>query len=482
VRVKGFLIVIINQVQQRHCKQMFPVTFKGKSCAVPKLPAPGTCSLDGCATSGCETQGALIPIAYSPYATGASAEEPILDLVATRSVRKGAQLAFRFYPQTEGYMSANSVTLSFILTQNLFPGRLLRLTVDTTPGNDFTRLYARVQSQTIWTQIAAPTGNPIRPVQASVYVFFGQYGECGCGPASTSPVSAIGISTALSLPILPPTDVLSCKYSYTAQVPDNLSFARAVDVAVLGNWDFGMWQLAKWGTWASDAIANYTVGVNLYENNLVLVPTPGQFLPIGFKPYLQNLGVPLQYGQLAVVITRRVDVGTNLWLFPNTWDIAFASTDFGFKWSYPMPTLDPPNAPDVIPLALEPGTVLYMSRLGSAGNPVVSIGALIKGGLASTTTDILNLTLYTIVSPALPSVVDANSGVYTCTYTGPVPRNLTVGEDMRREPWPFAGGIIASVTGSPCIKTMGALHVRERLNNEPLVAWIDQLPPAFLSL
>ena len=469
---------------------MFPGTFKGKVCGLSgcglKLPAAGTCLDHGCGmAASCDTQGALIPLAYSPYAVGISEEQPIIDLVATRAVRKGVRLSFRFYAQTEGYLSSNSITLSFVLTQNLFPGRFIRLTVNaTSSGNNFTSLYARVQNQTIWTQIAAPTGNPIRPEQANVYVFLGQYSGCGCVPSAPSPVCAIGLSTPPGSPVLPPNEVLSCKYSFAPLYTGVTAFVGLAGIGVQGNWDFGMWQLAKWGTWENLMISDYVAYVDSVEDALVLESTPGQLLPIGFKPYLQNLGTPLQYGQLAVVVTRRVDVGTNIYLYPNQWNAIDAAVNYGFQWSYPMPNLDPPSVADVIPLPLEPGTVIYMSNLGTAGNVFVTVGVLIKGALSSTFVNISNVSLYSIIrqGDVDDGEVVACTGVYNCSYMGPVPRNLTAGEDMRKDPWLVAGGIIGGVSGSPCIKTMGALHVRERLNHEPLTIWIDQLPPAFLTL
>ncbi len=472
---------------------MFPSNFRGKSgvatgCGDSKTCCPsvptGSCTPQSghvtCATPDCSSQGALIPVAYWPQA--GTDDEPLIDLIATRFVRKGVQLAFRFYPQNEGYMSSYSATISFVLSQNLFPGRIIRVVVS---SSNLLFLYARTQGETSWTQIAAPTGNPSWPLFASVYVFFGQYSACGCVPAAPSPVCALGL-TFHSPPILPPTSVLSCKYSYAVTVSGEYPnfYVRTQSQRVPGNWDFGLWQLAKWGGWITleATAASYATDVGTYEDSLSIVLTPGQLLPIGFKPYIPvrtETSVP-QLGEIALVVTRKIDVGTIVRLYPNSWNYVGALTNFAFQWSYPLPTLSPspPNVPDVIPGALKPGTVLHFSLLGSTGAVQTNIGTLTKGLLSSPDDGITSVTIYSI----WPDLVQAISAVYTCSYTGPFPEYVTAGEDERFEPWPDTGGIIASVSGRPCVKTQGALCTRERLNAEPLVAWIDQIPPASLPL
>jgi len=375
-----------------------------------------------------------------------------MDLLVSRCVGCGTQVAFRFYPHSEPYQSPLSTTVSFNLRMPLPAGSFLRLAENVDVAQMV--LLWRQQWEASWTAAAdAPSAWVPRPASPSVFVSFCTPAT-SCKPVTVSAVCALGIALPASPPTFPPECVLACRYSITAASAEPTpAFVYSPGQRVPGHWD-AAWQTLRWaGGWAT-GVANYAATVELAENNLGIQVLPGQMVPVAFRPYdvVLNPQFPAAAG---FVVTSCIPAHTVVQVWCNAWDAGNAASTAWLTW-----TAGNQDVP--------PGRVVAFYRFGGDRAPLATCGTLTNGATFLPLSSIHSLTLFarTASGTVLPC-----TGIYTCAYTGVVPVPLQTGQSIREAPWPNTASIACV---DVCARTP---DWPGKLNRVPLARWVDQPMP-----
>ena len=398
------------------------------------------------------TAGFLMPLAYNPHVYGASVDaRPVLDFVVTHDFAARNTIACRFYPQSDGYQSTSASTVSFVLTRAIPEGSFLRLAYTTLNGMTLSSRIRNGDWYVVSTaEVAAYICN-----HASVFVYTtGLVTGCALQGICAAAFTVDGVA-----PVCIPDAVLPCKYVTVQPAPDNNEFVYAKDVvAVPTNWLVGAWQALKWGrVWTAVAYtdaSSYESPVDTLEDALTVVLTPGQLVPIAYKPYYGTAS-PSFPGEVACVVTTRISPSTAVFVYCNTWDNGGGNVPT-YYWSTP------------IGFGLDPGTVVVFGGLGTA--PRINYGRL-----ETSTPPVAgqSLTAFTFADTSGTYVI---TGVYSCAYRGEVPRTLQPGVSILNKPWPDCPSVLAVLSCKPVCKW---LEEMVSLNHLCAVRWLCQPLPSF---
>ncbi len=408
-----------------------------------------------------------MPVAYMWGATGDSGPEPVLDMLVADFIAAGSTLAFRFYPHTEGYLSANSTSVSFVLDVDLQPSNFIRLSTDSA-SNTMT-LNVRAPPLSAWSPASAPSAKVSLPAGATVYVFLAQCGK-KLGSSSSCSVCAFGVGGADdTLPIFPPTCVLNCKYTYYAPFQSSGLFSYTFyyfpGASVPKNW-MGAWQIVRaavdWKV-GGDPTSYYST-VDAAENLFNVSLIPGQLLPVGFRPYsLEHSTFP---GQWALVATSAIPANTVVYMWCNKWsELTDPTTQWWYKWTSPL-----------VPIA--EGYVVNFGRVGGVIAPFVNCGTIVLGPSFAPASDIFSLTAYSLkLAPDAAVFAAPITATYTCSYFDIIPDCLVPGVSIRSCLWPSTASIISLPN---CRVLDNWQEEQAAINQAPLVGWIDQPTPSYI--
>ncbi len=401
-----------------------------------------------CCESSCPVPGSLLPIAF--ITSGVLANENLMDLLITTNIAAGVVVGFRFFPNTEGYLSRYSSSVSFVLPQNILAGGFLRLIYDA-PG--VALLYKAIGSEVAWITIGTATQAPALTANCSCLVYSSP-NKC-----AVEGISFIGIRTSEAIdgtsPVTPPCCVVPCEFQTVQPAPaDPDTFIVLHGSTVPGNWRKA-WQILKWGSgWTSGVPAAYEGLLTALEAALHVSLEPGQLIPVAFKPYRSAPETSSFGGEWALVVTEAIPANTSFYMYANAWDPTDAEDNLTLRWSTRV----------CVPV----GTVIDIVGFGtnafraSFGSITVTAPGLPSG-------DIYGLTAYTEEGNGI-------TALYTCVYEGPIPACLVPGVSMPARPWPNCPSILPA---SACRRVCNWLCERALLNSQTPHRWVTQPVPAF---
>lgn len=391
--------------------------------------------------------GYIMPVAYYPHKYDETAELAIADFVVTYDLCARTVLAFRFYPQGDGYQTTSASTATFTTRLTVLEGTFLRLSYSTTGGMV---LSNRKQHAGSWTEVGTVDVAAYICANATCFVY------TMAGSCLLKAICCFQYDTAPCFP----DDVLPCKYVVVQPKPKepqaSYVYAKGV-VAIKTDWRQGAWQALKWGpTWTitATADASYSSTVDAFENDMQVVLTPGQLLPVAYKAYYATAS-PSFPGEVACVVTSRIPPRTNVSLYCYAWKRSGDNTPT-YTW----------RSPDTF--GIDAGTVIVFGGLGTY--PRVTYGSLVT---ASTPPLLVDMTAFTLADSSGAYAITA---VYACSYTGGVPPCLQPGVSMLARPWPDCPAILCVSSCKPICDWLVEMIV---LNASCPTRWLCQPLPAF---
>ena len=380
--------------------------------------------------------GVLQPVAYSPGTT----DGPVFDALITRCIAAGTELSFRFYPQTDTYLSQAATTVSFVLVVDVAAGSLLRLVA----AVGSMTLAGRAQGAPSWNAISATSLNVTASASSSLYVFMN----------SRLPITAMGLVYGGFEPIFPAA--VPAQYTVaavtTSPLTDYVYYANAV-TPIPENWGQAWRSMRAQTYWAQAGPAPYGSVVDAAEDALRVRIIPCQLVPIAFRPYLPNSGV------WSLLVTSTIPARAALSIWANNWSDLVAA---GPWWTWSAGVYDIPT-----------GTVLTFTGLGGGNVPCASTGTIATGASYDSSAALYALTAYAETEDA------PITGTYTTAYYDIIPVGLEVGVAIRECLWPMCASIIvatAACSRRECNPTILAIQA----NAIPLVRWMVQpIPSSF---
>lgn len=409
--------------------------------------------------SGCVTPCSLFPGCVQVLAYGPTNPDAVIDVIVAEPLPPGAPLGFRFYPGNEGSGSLVASSSAFVLPANVSPGGFLRLAL--VPGGAELR-YRPPRSAPSWTTIAVVSSPPVVYPGGACLVFTPTTGSGG--------LRALAFVTATALAdggTMPPNTTLDPKYVIlppATVAPGNFVVARTL-AAVPGSWP-AVWQLLKWGLpWSvvADAPGAYAAAVDPVESTAYIALTPGQLVPVAYKPYSADTA-PGFGGSWALVATGCIPAGTVAYIASNAWDNAVDPTR-AYVWQVP----DEFDVPA--------GAIVNFTGLGT---PYLRAS---YGTLTGASPPPGNQTGYILFSGGGGSggPVRPITATLPDTYTGELPDGLEPGLDMLAQPWPSCPAILPvcnSLRPSPATPAAW-LAERHRVNALCPERWVTQCLPAY---
>lgn len=394
--------------------------------------------------------GYVMPVAYYPRKPDTPPTVmAVADFIVTHDLESRTVLAFRFYPQGDGYQSTAASTATFTTTATVYEGTFLRLTYNTTGGMTLSNRYPNTSD---WRNVGTVDVAAYVCTNATCFVY------TSAGSCVLKAVCCIQLASVDDAPPCFPEDVLPCKYVVVQPKPSNSTsyvYAKGV-TAIKTDWRQGAWQALKWGpSWTSndDAMDGYNETVDNLENGMRVVLTPGQLVPIAYKPYYATSS-PSFPGEVACVVTSRIPPRTNVSLYCYKWlDGANVPT---YSWESPGTS------------GVDAGTVLVLGGLGTS--PRATYGSLV---VVNTPLLGKDMTAFTLADASGTYHVTA---VYSCSYRGKVPRGLQPGVSLLAKPWPDGPSILC--IGS-CKPICNWLQEMIALNALCPTRWLCQPLPAF---
>jgi hypothetical protein len=393
-------------------------------------------------------------------------------LVAAPVAVRGGVLGFRFFPQTEGYLSCRSSTVMFMLTKDLTVGSYLRLTDGgstllqvSTPACDSCTTIAPASPDTI---VGTSTTAPGIADFASCYVFWTH----ACSTTHPQGVAFVGFALANNVlqPTAPPEHVLPAEYctvvSTSAVSGESTQYMRyAGDPRIHGSWKHA-WRQLKYGgyeDWVLLRASSYADAMASLRLELFVGLEPGQLTPIAYRPHaLVDTGFA---AQLVVVATAPIPACAVVYIVPTLTGAGSVSGNIedGCAWVWRAPS----HAP--VPV----GTVIDFRGLGFNNTaPRASCGTLTRSGMwPDEDFAVHGFTLYNKDAMAI-------TAVYSRGHAFPIPDELTPGFSMPLRPWPTTSSVVPihmvhqrPIRDWPCEQV--------RLNHMDPVRWVYQPLPAF---
>ena len=360
----------------------------------------------------------------------------MFDGLVTRCIRAGTELSFRFYPQSDTYLSQLATTVSFIVVVDLAAGSLVRLVAAATTLSSMT-LAGRARGAPSWNAISATSLAVTAASNSSLYVFMN----------GKLPITAIGLVLD-GAPLFPAT--LPPQYTVRAAVVASANYTYyAGDTPIPENWE-GAWRTMRSETDWAEALAPYGATVDAAEDALRIRIIPCQVVPIAFRPYLPDSGV------WSLLVTSTIPAGTGMSIWANAWSDHLADpTDPCWTWNA--------SSGDVAA-----GTVVTFTNLGYGNTPRASTGS-IATGLGLIAGAIYALTAYFEDTPI--------TATYTTAYYDIIPQGLTLGVSIRANLWPACASILVA-TACPQKRECNPTILAIQTNAIPLVRWLVQPIPS----
>lgn len=428
----------------------------------------------GIPTNGYPIPGTLQPVAYrararNPPLLGDSLD--IMDLLVTTYIKSGVTIGFRFYPQTEGYLSGLSSTVCFKITSALNPGECIRLTdggntlkVVTfdpiTPyrviGTSLAEVYVRdyASCYIFWT----PCLNKVVGIS---YIGFRLFGGL---------LDAVGLA-----PFAPPACALPCQFGTIVSVTSDTApdaegkyvYYDANTRGIPGDW-INAWQLLKYNGnsgWTVANLSTYAVNVLALEKSFFVRLLPGQLLPIGYRPHF--LDEVSGAAELVLVATKPIPPNTSVFISVASDARNCQELDVLWVWT----------SPDYYLLA---GKTVNLRGLGYYGTPRVSVGTVVAAGTWPTSDfEITGFRVFSLSTAATPvDLTEYNvTALLCCDNACPIPEGLVPGFSMPSLPWPCCSSVLLI---PPCKAPIEDWECEQlRLAKQCPVAWNCQPAPVF---
>lgn len=345
----------------------------------------------------------------------------IMTLLVTTRIQKDVVVGFRFYPETESYLSPRSSTVTFVLRSSLKPGQTIQLEDG---GRTLVLLKPLGPSYVLGSSVTPP----IVRARASCFIFWVPYKQ-----AQPEAIAAIGFDRA----VLPPTCILPCEWATRVNIPVDADASQYMvygsdnRLSIPSAWihAYQLFKYAGASKWTAVDAVQYDTDVVYFRDNLYVSLVPAQLLPIAYRPHdVENEAFA---ATLVFVVTECVPARTQVWIVPNCSDENYVREEA--RWIWTSPECD-----------LVPGSVINLTGLAWRQDPHASVGCIeTVGTWPDEDFNITAFTLYSLPRQATnDNVAHAITALYPCSYACPIPTGLIPGTSMAASPWPDCASIL----------------------------------------